>query len=913
MGRTRKVNNSAKGEPSPGPQMQPLGPEPVQPRPILDASEPEPDYDPPFGPPPSPTASNSQSDYDPPFAAPPSPSSPPKPSPHPTPSPPTPHVSPPTSHLPAPTSHLPPPTSHLSPPPHSPLPTPQGITRFASSPALPTEWLTSLRQEIAGLLSEKAAIQQTLQALRSQEKEILSDRQLGEQQQWASQFAQILAQHVRQELIAQLSPTLFTTASLANGDSSTLAHAPAQTPPAPSASYPSSTEPIDSAPLEAILATLEERIRLALEDVRQDLENQLVHLHRKQLHSLTVLERQQQQLMAFLGYPVGMPDSLVITEPSPSPESTHPPAPSLPVAPDPWGDPPFGAPYPSASRAEGTAPLGLQPHGTMAASAHVPTVSTTIPSKAIASTIIPEPANASMAISGHAVAQPPAPIQPWPARPPASPPARPEETENNAELAYDEERGFEAQGFEERGFEAQGFGDGFAEDGFEMELDSPPHDDERAASFSSLPDDAPDDALDDDLDWAPSFGPLEGESRGWAWGEGVRGLSGFPPALNHAALGWVAGGLPGVMAAIATMLLLSVNYSIVEVLFRGAPWLAGDMRSGAIVPTVFTALLTLWIRLFMALLLIVGLGRVVYPPLIDEAQNLLRLRDRRPLIALGLSGVFFFVAQWLLYLAIGRSSMGSAVTLFYLYPAGVVALGGLLMAKPLSPLRWGAIAMVVVGVILTSSQVLGSSPPLAIASGLSFALYALLTGFYSRKLHPLSVLLVQTIVAWGCASPALIGIFQVQPRAASGYVIGCLLLGVTAVGSYLLNSISLRRLGAATTTLLTAWVPLVVLGLERILFNPSQTSLQWLGAGLITLSIVILHWERFWERVWGRSKERPRDLPRDFPKDLSRNLPRERPPESWGAHLHGQEPEHRPDPPLTNGAQSPVHWGNEVR
>ena len=73
---------------------------------------------------------------------------------------------------------------------------------------LQTELVTQFQADIRALQAEKAGLQADVQRLRQTQGTILNQQQVAQQQQWAKQFAQILAQHLQQQLLnlAQSAP-----------------------------------------------------------------------------------------------------------------------------------------------------------------------------------------------------------------------------------------------------------------------------------------------------------------------------------------------------------------------------------------------------------------------------------------------------------------------------------------------------------------------------------------------------------------------------------------------------------------------------------------------------------------------------------------------------------------------------------
>lgn len=302
---------------------------------------------------------------------------------------------------------------------------------------------------------------------------------------------------------------------------------------------------------------------------------------------------------------------------------------------------------------------------------------------------------------------------------------------------------------------------------------------------------------------------------------------------------WVA----GFISAGLSLILLALQYCTVQLIFHGAPWL-GTAGQGFIQPTWGSALLTFWIRMLMVLPLMIVIGHGIYPPLLEEMQEVVRSRDRRPLISIVLSSLLLFLSQLLLYRSIGISSASVAVGLLFVYPAAVNLFGVGLFKRPIS--RQALLTLLPIGlggmILLVQSGSAGVNP--GGLSAICFALYVLVGRLYTRHLHLLTLTVMQFGLAWLFSMPALLFLRQASPAHEVGYVVACLVLSLTVFLNYFFNTASLNRLGPAWSSIVNGWTPLLVALLSMIFSLGSLTLAQGLGILLVTLGVTALNLER---------------------------------------------------------------------
>ena len=305
----------------------------------------------------------------------------------------------------------------------------------------------------------------------------------------------------------------------------------------------------------------------------------------------------------------------------------------------------------------------------------------------------------------------------------------------------------------------------------------------------------------------------------------------------------------GVAIAIVALLLWTVQYTTVQILFHGSPWIADG--KGFIAATWSSALVTFWIRMLMVLPFMLVIGQGLYPPLLPEMQAVFRDRDRIPLYSIAASGLFFFLAHFLLYGTIANNSATPAVALFFLYPALGQFLGWSLFNQRLSSARLLATVPLVLGILLLLVQwtAVGGRVP-GLASGLCYALFLMLTAVNGRRMNPMTLTVLQFGLAWLWAVPAIFFLSRTVPMNDVGYVVSCALLSATVGLSQFFGLASRRRLGAGLSAVIQGTLPLV-LGVVCLFLTDEVLPLsQVLGVLLVAGGAVALGFQRVSREVF---------------------------------------------------------------
>ncbi len=314
----------------------------------------------------------------------------------------------------------------------------------------------------------------------------------------------------------------------------------------------------------------------------------------------------------------------------------------------------------------------------------------------------------------------------------------------------------------------------------------------------------------------------------------------------------------GLVLVLISTAALSVHNVVVRIIGRESVilgWLSGGIKLGGFIQlNLGNSLLILWLRMLIVLPLMVPVAMFLYPPVWRELKKFLTAPDRRPLFNVVGSGMFLFLSQVLIYIAIGKIGAGPAVTILFMYPIVTVPLAWFLFGDRPTRLRWAVMFTILLGVFFTalpgitsaSGTMSGGGALIAIASGIAFAFYLLCMQLGFKKLHPIPVTLIQfsTIFVLSSVILTFLPPKDVQVDHPLGFVVGGILLGGLTLVGYLTNNFGVRYMGAALASIVASSGPVVTALLAFLLINNPLQWVQIFGILLVTLGVGALSFER---------------------------------------------------------------------
>jgi drug/metabolite transporter (DMT)-like permease len=298
-------------------------------------------------------------------------------------------------------------------------------------------------------------------------------------------------------------------------------------------------------------------------------------------------------------------------------------------------------------------------------------------------------------------------------------------------------------------------------------------------------------------------------------------------------------------------------------------------------PTLGNCLLILMLRMLVVVPLMLVLAPILHPRIWEDIKSLLgSLRShskRRNITQTGIipkavlllsiaSGFFLFLSQVLIYLAIGQVQTGIAIALFFIYPivSGLLSwllLGGESKQEPKSLFKISAIACICLGELLVLSTNIGntsisSGGIAALASGITFAIYVILTRICAAKIHPVSftllnftTMLVLCFIGLLIPLPGNFGVQVINAYNLMELVLSAFILGVLTLVGYLLNNIGIRKFGATRSALIGACVPAVTVIFAGIIIQESLQLIQIVGVLIVTLGAAAISLDKIRNRI----------------------------------------------------------------
>lgn len=206
---------------------------------------------------------------------------------------------------------------------------------------------------------------------------------------------------------------------------------------------------------------------------------------------------------------------------------------------------------------------------------------------------------------------------------------------------------------------------------------------------------------------------------------------------------------------------------------------------------------------------------------------------------LGVAGNFSFY-----FMSIAEGSVAVAATLMYCAPVFVYLVSFVLKLEKPTPLKWAAIAMVMIGIVLLTGVYdigTGSVTPISVVagllSGLSYAVF--IFGFKYAAPHgsPQAILMIAF---------ATLAVILILPGDAEQTVAVLstsswplfLILGVLGAGlSFILYIVGLKNTAPAVASIIAMVEPVTASLFGFVILNQSLTGMQILGMGLILITV----------------------------------------------------------------------------
>lgn len=321
------------------------------------------------------------------------------------------------------------------------------------------------------------------------------------------------------------------------------------------------------------------------------------------------------------------------------------------------------------------------------------------------------------------------------------------------------------------------------------------------------------------------------------------------PAPTPAAEGNVF--VTGLILALLSSITISFQNIITRVILSPQS-LFGFWEGQILSPGAGNSLLILAMRMFLVVPLMgFVLAPILYPNTWRDIKQLGNPEKRGSLWIVVGSGLFLFMSQFFIYIALGNIPTGVAITLFFIFPPITAVLAWLIFGSRPTFIFALATLTIYIGCFLTVSAKLtqGASGNLvlgaltAIASGLTFAGYVILTQLSARKLKlhpaPFSVVNFSVILVFALIF-VLLNIFPWNVAEENWGALwgGTLVLAATTLIGYALNNFAIPMIGPSLASVVAATGPGLT-SLMALMFIGEQLGLnEWLGVMIVTVWVL---------------------------------------------------------------------------
>ncbi|MGB3691524.1 MAG: EamA family transporter [Spirulinaceae cyanobacterium] len=308
----------------------------------------------------------------------------------------------------------------------------------------------------------------------------------------------------------------------------------------------------------------------------------------------------------------------------------------------------------------------------------------------------------------------------------------------------------------------------------------------------------------------------------------------------------------GFFLAFLSTLCLACQNIVIAIILNPSSVFGNFAKGGYLTPGVTNSLLILWLRMLVVVPLLFIVSRFIHPSSWQVIKKVIDCQDWGLTSKVIACGFLLFLSQLLIYLSLGFLPVGVAVTLFFIFPLATILFTWFLFGESPNLIRTIIIVITAVGLLLTillgkqgevSFSWLGITT--AIGSGITFAIYLLITQLCAKKLHPVpfSVLNFLSILLFSFLGLLIIlpfnNQFSLEPEIWTKLIISGFLLGTLTLLSYLSSNISIRFIGAGASSTIGAVNPGLTACLGWFILGQGLGKQFW-GIGLVTFGIIAL-------------------------------------------------------------------------
>lgn len=310
------------------------------------------------------------------------------------------------------------------------------------------------------------------------------------------------------------------------------------------------------------------------------------------------------------------------------------------------------------------------------------------------------------------------------------------------------------------------------------------------------------------------------------------------------------------MVGFLIVLLSSVFFCLqnvtVRVLFNDVNIFGIWQTGGFVPPTLENSFLLLFMRTVLVVPIMAAVSSRLYGTTWKDIASL-RHAEQRPTLRYAIAGgVLMFLYLVLLYISIGLIPTGIALTLFFTYPIFTALFSWRFFGNRPSWFRWGIIAAVLIGSILTMpspdasvGQQTWLGVVLGIGSGIAYALYTVTAQKSFESFHPVPFTWISFATTLVLSTVSLLfwrGDLAALDR--TGLWIGGLISAIATLVGHLLNNYGIRLIGATSTAMIGATNPALTVVLAWFAIQETLNWVQVMGVLIVTGSVALLSQER---------------------------------------------------------------------
>jgi drug/metabolite transporter (DMT)-like permease len=195
------------------------------------------------------------------------------------------------------------------------------------------------------------------------------------------------------------------------------------------------------------------------------------------------------------------------------------------------------------------------------------------------------------------------------------------------------------------------------------------------------------------------------------------------------------------------------------------------------------------------------------------------------------------------FTALTLAPAGLVALLLYLYPALVAILSAAVLHERLSAAKLGALAVALVGTVLTIGPASSASPvgvALGIAAASIYAVYIVAGSRLTARVPPQTMASVVIASAGAVFVVAALAQGPTWPRTPAGWLAVLGIAIISTVAAIVLFFAGLERVGPTRASALSTVEPVCTVLLAAVLLGETVAPLQLVGGALILTAVVLL-------------------------------------------------------------------------